>query len=195
MKQYFDDDVKLEDKPKEFVYEFAGEKLKFKTNSGLFAKDGIDDFSAILVDVVEKTSYKNILDLGCGYGFIGIALAKVCEYDKITFIDITKRACEYTKINAELNNIENYDVIQSDGILSEESYDLITLNPPIHAGKDNIYKLYQESYNHLSATGKMYIVVHKKHGAKSTIEHLQTVFNTVKTVYKKKGLFVVELSK
>lgn len=193
MKQYFTDDVKLVDNPKELSYEVAGEKLRFKTNSGLFAKDNIDEYSSILLNNIEIKKYDNILDLGCGYGFIGIALSKICDYNKIDFIDITQRACDYTRINCELNNVINTKIIKSDGIKNEDKYDLITLNPPIHAGKETMYRLYNDAIEHLNINGELYIVLHKNHGAKSTIKYFESMNANILVIYKKKSLYILKI--
>ena len=193
MQQYFAEDVDLIDKPQEITFKDNNLTLKFKTNSGLFSKDEIDSQSLKLVENIEAKQYQNILDLGCGYGFIGIYLAK--RYDvKITFVDITSRACEYTKINCESNNINNYQIIKADGLNLEQKFDLIVLNPPIHVGKEKLYQLYQQAIDHLTENGSFYLVIHKKHGAKSTIEYLETIA-LVNIVSKKKALYIIKIER
>jgi 16S rRNA (guanine1207-N2)-methyltransferase len=196
-KQYYQDNENLIDDLKTISY-YGHKELTFQTNSGLFAKDKIDYYSIILVDVINSDFNQELnsyLDLGCGYGFIGIALAQIFPHTNKYFIDINKRAIEYTKINIKRNNVENAFVYQSDGIQLEQTFDLIALNPPIHAGKQVMYNLYHQAYNHLSDIGSLYIVLAKKHGALSTIKDLETVFAKVVTVYKKKGLFVIRITK
>jgi len=194
MKQYFDEDVELIDDPKEVIYQDDDFSLKFKTNSGLFSKDEIDLHSIKLVESIEDKNYQSILDFGCGYGFIGVYLAKKYQVP-ITFIDITSRACYYTELNVQYNGIKNVTIIQSDGIQINQKFDLITLNPPIHAGKDKLYEMYQQAYDHLSDTGSFYIVIHKKHGAKSTVDYLKTLSNKVEVVSKKKTLYIIKIEK
>ncbi|MEG0568744.1 MAG: methyltransferase [Erysipelotrichales bacterium] len=194
MKQYFVDDIELEDKPLQLEYDLNGEKLIFETNAGLFSRNEIDEFSETLVNNIEINKYNKILDLGCGYGFIGITLSKLVEYQDITFIDITSRACLYTSKNIINNKVSNYEVIQSDGIQNNTKYDLITLNPPIHAGKEIVYQLYKNALDHLSEDGSFYIVLHKKHGAKSTLTYLAEEGYNTEVVYKKKSLYVIKLT-
>ncbi|MDF9866573.1 16S rRNA (guanine1207-N2)-methyltransferase [Bacilli bacterium PM5-3] len=193
MKQYFEENSNLIDSEKEIEFNDEEIKLKFKTNSGLFSKDEIDEYSIKLVENIEG-DFDSILDFGCGYGFIGIYLAS--KYNtNLTFIDITSHACEYTKINCEYNKIENYTIIQSDGIECDAKFDLITLNPPIHAGKEKVYQMYQQALEHLTDNGSFYIVIHKKHGAKSTIDYLKTLSNNVEVVSKKKSLYIIKIKK
>lgn len=192
---YFDDDAKLVDDPHTLTFFGQDKELVFETNSGLFAKEKIDYFSIVLVENINKSKVDSYLDLGCGYGFVGIALAQKYPDAEKYFIDITKRAIEYTNINIEKNQVSKTHVIQSDGIVIDQKFDVIALNPPIHAGKETMYRLYEEAKAHLSEQGSLYIVLHKKHGALSTIKDMEKIFNHVEILHKKKGLFVIELSK
>ena len=194
MKQYFEDNEQLIDDEKELDFNYQGIKLTFKTNSGLFSKDEIDTFSIKMIEEVTNENVSSILDLGCGYGFVGIVMAIKYPEAQLDFIDINKRACEYTKINCELNKIKNYRIFNSNGIENLDKYDLILLNPPIHDGKEVVYQLYQQSIEHLNPSGSLYIVIHKKHGAKSTLDYLKTLSDNVIIKYKKKGLFVIEIT-
>ena len=195
MKQYFEENDQLIDDVKELDFNYYGTKLTFKTNSGLFSKDEIDEFSIKMIEQVANENVESILDLGCGYGFVGIVMAKKYPKARVDFIDVNKRACEYTKINCELNKLESYHIINSDGIENPDKYDLILLNPPIHAGKDIVYKLYKQAIEHLNQLGSLYIVIHKKHGANSSVDYLKTLNDNVVIKYKKKGLFVIEITK
>jgi len=193
-KQYFDNDVHLSDDPHTLTY-YGEKELTFNTNAAMFSKDKLDYYSIVLIDNVLEDGPSDInsyLDLGCGYGFIGITLASRYPQAKKVFIDITQRAVEYTKTNIALNHIENTEVLLSDGIQNNEMYDLITLNPPIHAGKEVMYQLYDQAMAHLNKEGVFYVVLHKKHGALSTIKDLEVKYK-VETIYKKKGLFVIKV--
>jgi 16S rRNA (guanine1207-N2)-methyltransferase len=191
MIQYFEETPDLKDEEKNIKYPLANEILNFTTNSGLFAKDHIDEYSIKLIENIKDHDYHHILDLGCGYGFIGIVLAKRYPDAHVVFSDITKKAIKYTTINVQQNNIKNATIKLEDGIKSG-AYDLITLNPPIHAGKQVCYQLYQAALAHLSENGRLYIVIHKKHGAKSTLRFLEEQAEHVEVVYQKKGLFIIE---
>ncbi|WP_423363221.1 class I SAM-dependent methyltransferase [Mycoplasma sp. P36-A1] len=193
--QYFQDDAKLIDDPHILTYFGKDKELTFKTNSGLFAKEKLDFFSIVLSETINKQNVESYLDLGCGYGFIGISLATKYPNAKKYFIDITQRAIDYTKENIAINNISDTTVIKSDGIQIEDKFDLIALNPPVHAGKETMYKLYKQAAEHLTDNGSFYVVLHKKHGALSTIKDMQSVFSIIETVYKKKGLYVLEMKK
>ena len=134
--------------------------------------------------------------MGCGYGCIGIVLAK--EYNlTLTQVDINPRALRLTKENATLNNVIS-NVIESDGFNGlyttqqlDRLYDTIAINPPIHAGKAVVFSMYENSFNYLKRNGCLYVVIYKKHGALSTIKHLDKIFGECRILYKKKGIFVL----
>jgi 16S rRNA (guanine1207-N2)-methyltransferase len=194
MKQYFENTPDLKDEEKTLQYPLNGELLHFATNSGLFAKDHIDEYSIKLIENIPDDNYQHILDLGCGYGFIGIILAKRYPQAEVTLSDVTERAIDYANINIERNNLKNAQTTLDDGI-NGGNYDLITLNPPIHAGKKVCYNLYEQAIEHLTDNGRFYIVINKKHGAKSTISFLEQKTQNVAIIYKKKGLFIIEVKK
>ncbi|MGL4383421.1 MAG: class I SAM-dependent methyltransferase [Bacilli bacterium] len=165
--------------------------LIFKTNTGLFAKDKIDYASQLLVDNIDKNrAYQSYLDLCCGYGYIGIHLAHLINFKQISFCDINEKAIFYTNENIQLNNIHNADAFVSDGINSNLKYDLITLNPPIRAGKEVIFKIYNDAFNSLNEEGVLYVVIQKKHGALSSYTYLNNLFSSVETIYKKKNYYI-----
>jgi len=133
----------------------------------------------------------DLLDLGCGYGLIGIVLSKThAKAATITQSDINAIACAYTQKNAAANGVGT-NVIHSDGFVGiPQCFHHITLNPPIHAGKDAVNRLYTEAAAHLHPGGALYIVIQKKHGAESTLAFLTKIFHQVKILYKRKGYFV-----
>lgn len=194
MKQYFDNNVNLIDQPKLIEFNKDDIKLSLKTNTGLFSKDHVDNNSYFLVSNIPDEEYHNILDLGCGYGFIGIYLAKKFRVP-VTFIDITQRACEYTKINAQLNNIKDYQILNNDGLNGVDIFfDLIVFNPPIHAGKEKMYQLIKQAVEHLSGKGKLYIVIEKKHGANSLYKDFLNQGYDIKNYLTKKQLTIFVFS-
>jgi 16S rRNA (guanine1207-N2)-methyltransferase len=175
---------------RELSLEIFGHKLHFTTNSGLFYCEKIDDASLTLVKKLPPL-HNEVLDLGCGYGFIGIALAKANTIS-LTQSDINGIALDYARRNAKKNAIPA-TFIHSDGFENiTQLFNTITLNPPIHAGKEAMYRLYEGAANHLHPDGSFYIVIQKKHGAESSIKKLNELFNTCEILHKKKGLYVVK---
>ena len=133
--------------------------------------------------------------MGCGYGVIGIIIKDKYPNVNLTQTDVNLRALELTKINAETNYIES-KVFHSVGFEKiTELFDVITLNPPIRAGKETVFKLYKGAYEHLKKDGEFYIVIAKKQGAPSHQRYLKELFGNIVVVCKNKGYFVFKMKK
>ncbi|HNX15426.1 MAG TPA: methyltransferase [Oscillospiraceae bacterium] len=188
MSHYFIEDKNLKHKLATVEYYFKECKFMFTTDAGMFSKDDVDSATEILLNAIPPLS-GSLLDLGCGYGVIGIVLAKACGL-KLTQADVNGAAVELTVKNAKANGVVT-QAVKSDCFENiSGTFDTITLNPPIHAGKAVTYRMYEESIAHLNPGGKFYIVTLKKHGAESTEVKLKSVYGNCETIYKKKGVFV-----
>ena len=196
MSHYFTNEENLKENPRIISYEFGGKAFKFHTNSGVFSPEKVDFASNLLVESIvkdienHKINAEKMLDLACGYGPIGIILGKNFNCD-ITMCDVNRRALDLAKVNCKESGV-NAEIFESDGFSQVAGkFDVITLNPPIRAGKEVYYKMYEDASKHLSLGGKFYIVIQKKHGANSTIARLSEIFKSFKTLYKKKGYYVL----
>ena len=159
-------------------------------NNGLFSCDKVDAASILLLKHIPPIKGR-LLDLGCGYGTLGIVLAKTNAVS-LTMSDVNRIALDYAAKNAALNQVEA-EVVHSDGFENlNGDYDNIVLNPPIHAGKEVMYRLYVGAAAYLVPGGALYIVIHKKHGAESTLKMLKEIFHDCRVLYKKKGLYVFQ---
>ncbi|MCL2841222.1 MAG: methyltransferase [Defluviitaleaceae bacterium] len=192
MSHYFIENSNLLTNERELQLEIFGHSFRFLTNNGLFSCDKIDEASLTLLKNMPPIEGA-LLDLGCGYGVLGITLAKVNKV-KLTQSDINSIALSYTIKNAKLNNVETH-AIHSDAFTAiKDKFDVITLNPPIHAGKTVMYRMYEEAAEHLTPSGSLFIVIQKKHGAESTIKKLNELFSKCNVLHKKKGVFILQLS-
>ena len=188
---YSENNDTLKSNPTEIAFRVNNIDLKFITDVGVFSKDGLDRGTKVLLKYLEvKDTHKTALDLGCGYGTVGIYLAK--KYDLVCdMVDVNKRAVELSEKNSVLNKVDT-TVYQSDGFGNVKStYDLIITNPPIRAGKKVYYKFFEDSVNYLSEDGSFYVVINKKHGAMSAIKYLETIYSSVDIVGKDKGFHVL----
>jgi 16S rRNA (guanine1207-N2)-methyltransferase len=138
-----------------------------------------------------------LLDVGCGYGPIGLSLANYYQDRMIHMVDVNGRAIELAKENAELNRIQNVKVYESDCLLNvkEKTFAAILTNPPIRAGKKTVHDIFEQSFEHLTSQGELWVVIQKKQGAPSAIEKLNNLFNHVETIDKSKGYFVIKAQK
>jgi 16S rRNA (guanine1207-N2)-methyltransferase len=159
------------------------------TDAGVFSKSGVDYGSRVLLDALVLAPSAKVLDVGCGYGPIGLTAAKLAPEGHVTMIDINERAVELSKENAKLNGINNVTVTQSDiyESVKENRYDVILTNPPIRAGKQVVHRIFEEGYQLLNPGGKMWVVIQKKQGAPSAEAKLELLFGDVEEVTKDKG--------
>ena len=193
MNQYFIENKNVLTNERKISAEILGQTFIFLTNNGLFSPDRFDYASRLLVENIPPLS-GSLLDLGCGYGAIGITLASLYNIN-LTMLDINNTALEYAKKNIVLNGVQA-EIILSDGFENVcNIFDTIVLNPPIHAGKSVMYNLYEQSKSYLAPNGRFYIVIQKKHGAKTSIERLNMIYDICDIIYKKNGFFVLEAVK
>lgn len=166
-----------------------GMPFRFVTDAGVFSKSGIDFGSRVLIDALELDAGAKVLDVGCGYGPIGLTIAKLDEKAKVTMIDINERAVELAKENAKLNGISNITVLQSDvyEAVKGMKFDVIVTNPPIRAGKETVHRIFEDGFELLEQGGSMWVVIQKKQGAPSAAAKLEQLFGDVEEVTKDKG--------
>ena len=196
MNHYF---IHNEDQKVKYYYiDVVLDRLRFelKTANNVFSYHRLDEGSRILIETIKDLNLKdNILDLGCGYGVIGIALKLVNKNYKVTCSDINKICCELTKTNVDTLKL-NIEVIESDGFMNiDKTFDTIVFNPPIAIGKEKIYSIYQGALNHLKENGCIYLVIRKNKGALSHMSYLSTISKKVDIIQKKKGYYVLVVYK
>lgn len=188
--QYFKADPHSAHKPKVFHLEYHGNYFSFETDAGVFSRDALDEGTRLLLDAVTPLISGKVLDLGCGWGAVGIILSKLHPDCVITMIDINQRACGLAERNAGLNGVSPR-VLCDDGLeITGESYDWILLNPPIRAGKQTVYGLYRRSAASLNPGGCLSVVIRKQQGASSSKTELESLFHTVILEQRRKGYCV-----
>ncbi|WP_203334921.1 class I SAM-dependent methyltransferase [Planococcus beigongshangi] len=195
---YYSKNPQTTSKPQEWAYTLRGEKIQFQTDAGVFSKNEVDFGSRLLIDAFEESAVEGpILDVGCGYGPIGIAIAKSFPRKTVHMVDVNTRAIELAKKNAARNNAENVEVYESDGLSSvkEEGFSAILTNPPIRAGKETVFRFYEEASAKIAQGGSLWVVIQKKQGAPSTEEKLKELFGNCQVADKKKGYFIFEARK
>ena len=172
----------------ELNYILRKNKLKFNTGSGVFSIRRIDPGTLLLIEKCIVEENWEILDLGCGYGPVGIAIAKAFPETKILMTDINERATNLARSNTGLNKITNIKVRKSDiykGI--KESFDAIITNPPQAAGKEICFQIIEQSKQHLKKGGLFQLVARHNKGGKELEKKMNEVFGNVKDIGKKGG--------
>lgn len=192
---YYSRTQKVESDPKYWDYTLRNHRFRFKTDNGVFSKKEVDFGSRLLIESFElPQSGGPILDVGCGYGPIGLAIAKSDQRRLVHMIEINERALELARENAVINQISNVKIYESDRLLNvnEKDFAAILTNPPIRAGKAVVHAIFEESFEHLIPTGELWIVIQKKQGAPSAIEKLKSIFPKVEIVKRDKGYFIIK---
>ncbi len=181
--------------PTRIAFRAHGHLFTCETDHGVFSRKNLDRGTKVLLDYlfVDK-KYKTALDLGCGYGPIGLVLAKVYNL-KVDMSDVNERAVFLAKKNLLLNKTKA-KVVLSDGFEKlQNTYDLIVTNPPIRIGKERLYNLFLNASLHLNENGSFYLVINKKHGAGSAEKYLSSIFSHVNLVGRAKGFHVYRCEK
>ena len=195
MTHYFSDNTDLPHNYRRIDFNFNNLNFIFNSDSGVFSKTEVDYGTYDLLNVVKDQDIKGkVLDLGCGYGVVSIVLSKLFDI-KATGVDINPRAVNLSKENAKLNKVDvNYFV--SDGYSNvEDKFDEILVNPPIRAGKQVIYKMFNDSYDHLNTNGNLWVVIRKQQGANSAVNEIMSKFNNCQVIEKKKGFWILKAVK
>jgi len=193
MNHYYTDNKDLSSDRKEFTYYFGNEVFRFTTDNGVFSKKSVDYGSYILVkSIYQKNLGSSLLDLGSGYGPIGIILKRFNPELEVEMVDVNSRAVELCKLNNSNNSTDIKVHLCDDIERLDHKFDTIVLNPPIRAGKAVIYSLYDKSKKMLNEHGHLYIVIRKAQGAASSIKKLETLFTTVRTIARDSGYLVID---
>lgn len=174
-----------------------GKTFEFTTDAGVFSKEGIDFGSRLLIEAMDIAETDEVLDVGCGYGPIGLTAASLAHRGRVTMVDINERAVELAKENARSNSIANAEIVQGDLFESVEgkTFTKILTNPPIRAGKQVVHRIFELAFEHLVEGGQLWIVIQKKQGAPSAQAKLESLFGAVEEVTKDKGYRIYRATK
>ncbi|MDR3345108.1 MAG: methyltransferase [Oscillospiraceae bacterium] len=197
MSHYFVDDPRLAPDERRFAYYLGSTRLDFMSDAGVFSHGHMDDASGLLLRsmtadarfLAAANSGGAFLDLGCGWGAVGVTLGKSYPLLRVTFADVNPKALRLAEQNARANAVEG-EFILSDAFENiSGKFICAALNPPIHAGKDVCRAMLFGCAQQLNPGGALYVVMHKKHGGISLLEELGAQY-TVEILHKEKGVFV-----
>ena len=193
MNHYYTDNSDLDSLRREFKFYFDNEVFSFTTDNGVFSKSNVDYGSYILLkSIYQRQLGSCLLDLGSGYGPIGIILKRFHPDMEVEMVEVNPRAVELSILNCT-NNRADIKVHLCDDILKlDQKFDTIAFNPPIRAGKEVIYGLYEKAEKILKENGHLYIVIRKAQGALSHKSKLETLFDEVTVIERDKGYLVID---
>jgi len=193
---YYTRNPASESRPVDCDYVYRGIPLAFRTDAGVFSKGEVDDGTDLLLKSLPEEMAGDILDLGCGWGVIGICVARRWPETRVTMADVNLRALELARGNAERNRAEVH-CLESDGMeaLKGSRFDAVITNPPIRAGKQVIYRMFADAEECLRPGGSLILVIRKQQGAESCLRYLQTLFPKVEKTAKSGGFWVLTATK
>ena len=198
MSHYFENDKNLKSEIRELSYKYNSSFFIFYSDNGVFSKNNIDYGSRLLIETYLKENdinEKRVLDVGCGYGFLGIMVSRVTD-SYVEMIDINKRAVHLTNMN-----IKRYKDFKGKTYVSnvyenvEGKYDIIITNPPIRIGKEILLEILIGAFDHLEDNGLLYYVIRKDQGALSIKKILEENSINVEIINRDKGYFIYRAKK
>ena len=192
--QYYTADPTSESKPVPCAFPYRGHGLSFMTDAGVFSKGELDPGTRLLLDALPDLT-GDVLDVGCGWGAIGVAIAKAYPACRVTMLDVNRRALQLCRENAVRNQVKA-ECLESDGLsaVAGRTFDAVITNPPIRAGKQVIYRMFADAARQLTPGGALYLVIRKQQGAESCVRYLKTLFSAVDKLDKSNGYWVLRAS-
>ncbi|MCE7793852.1 class I SAM-dependent methyltransferase [Salipaludibacillus sp. CUR1] len=195
---YYSKKPAVESNQKEIREEIRGQSFRFYVDRGVFSKSGLDYGTRLLLETFREPDISGpIGDIGCGWGPIGISIAKSFPERPIHMVDINERSVQLSEKNARLNQAGNIKIDQNnllDGCEKDTFAALIT-NPPVRAGKETVFALYEQARDVLKENGELWVVLQKKQGAPSTQKKLEELNFDVTVENKSKGYFIFKAKK
>lgn len=169
--------------------ELRGRRYTFHTRAGVFSRNGIDDGTRLLVESADIRPRHSVIDVGCGYGPIGITAAHVASVGRVVMVDTNVRAVECASRNIcshHLNHARKNGKPRVEAVVGDrfdavpgERFDRVLSNPPFHAGVDVLHPLVEESHAHMRVHGRLYLVIMRYVGTK---RHMEKVFGNCRVV-------------
>ncbi len=185
---YYSEEQESELKLKKISARLRGNELEFWTGAGVFSGKKVDKGSELLANDCIINEKSRVLDLGCGYGAVGIAVAKAFPSAEVVLTDINKRAAKLARMNRKLNRTQNTKVVQGNMYEKVEGkFDAILLNPPQTAGKQVCFEMIGQASNYLNKGGALQVVARHNKGGKTLSKKMRDVFGNLEEVSKKSG--------
>jgi 16S rRNA (guanine1207-N2)-methyltransferase len=189
---YFTNTENLAHNRKEIEFRFLGISYRFMTDKGVFSRSEADEGSLYLLEaLLQEELSGRVLDMGCGYGLIALILKQHRPELDVSGVDVNERAIALAQENAQRMGLElHFSCFDLKEDLNQ-GYDVMITNPPIRAGKQVVYRFFDQAQNHLSPGGRLFLVIRRKQGAASAAKALAERFVEVRRLSLKKGFEVL----
>lgn len=197
MTHYYTNNVDLKSQETRIPFTYRKHQITFVSDFGVFSKERVDYGSRVLLECMDITKEQNsLLDVGCGYGTLGISLKKEYPWLHVDMIDVNERAVHLANESILCNGVEDIRAYVShiyDNVT--DLFDVIVSNPPIRAGKKVVFEILEKAYEHLNDHGELIIVIQKKQGAPSAKKKMEEVFGNCEILKRDKGYFILKAVK
>ncbi|ASF37725.1 16S rRNA methyltransferase [Halobacillus halophilus] len=183
---------------KTWSYTLRDRLLTFTTDHAVFSKGEVDFGSRLLIESFTAPPVDgNFLDLGCGYGPIGLSLALEYPDRQVVMVDVNERALNLAEKNAAKNQVTNVEIKESDRLrqLEGRQFAAILTNPPVRAGKKVVHAMFEEAKKALGKSGELWVVIQKKQGAPSAKQKIEELFGNIEVVRKENGYYIFKAQK
>lgn len=193
--QYFTENPTVDHDEHQVNYHLNGINLNLTTDAGVFSKKRVDYGSGVLIEQMldQDLPGGNILDVGCGYGPIGLFAAKKWPDRQVDMVDVNERAMDLARRNAAANGAGNVNIFASDRYQAVTGqYAMIVTNPPIRAGKAIWSSILTEAKDHLTDGGILLVVIQKKQGAPSAKKLMAASLGNCEILTRDKGYYILK---
>lgn len=165
---YFSAQPGSELRPKTIRVSLAGREVEVGTAGGVFSPDRLDAGTCVLLDAVPSPPPGgDLLDLGCGWGPIALALALESPHARIWAVDVNERSLDLTRANAERLGLDNVNAVRPEDVPPGVEFATIWSNPPIRVGKTELHGLLTTWLPRLASGADAWLVVQRNLGADS----------------------------
>ena len=191
--QYFEKRPASARRPARITVTIRGRPFLFQTDAGVFSREGLDRGTELLLEAIEVGRCESILDLGCGYGVIGIVAAHLSEGGHVILTDVNERAAALARANIAANGIRNAEVRIGDvyAPVDDRLFDHILCNPPIRAGRAIVDRIIGEAPSHLLDGGSLWLVARTRQGADTLRLRMRNAFDGADVVKRGSGYKVL----
>jgi 16S rRNA (guanine1207-N2)-methyltransferase len=184
-------------RPRLVRFRLGERQFHFRTAAGVFSRTAVDRGTRLLLEAVDPAGADRILDLGCGYGAIGIVMAARSPRARVMLVDVNPRAVALAVENIALNAVVNAEARCGDGLapVAGVDFDLILTNPPIRAGRAVVMRLLREARDCLRPQGRLYLVARTGQGARTLGRLTADLYGRITEVARGGGFRVYEASR
>src|SRR6267378_6671947 len=191
--QYFEKRPSSSRRPALITLRVRDHPFVFRTDAGVFSRSELDRGTELLLEAIELGPCESILDLGCGYGALGIVAARLSEGGRVILTDVNERAVALARANVAANGIRNAEVRLGDvyAPVDDMLFDHVLCNPPIRAGRGIVDRILAEAPSHLLDGGNFWLVARTRQGADTIRLRMRNAFDNADVVKRGSGFKVL----